>query len=346
MSKKTLFDLSLDISESEYRQINALSYSTLAKFDRDGFSGLSRLFDHVSTPSLTFGSAVDAWITGGEEEFTSRFTVANFNTAADSTVRGIILSLYKEFKDIFPSLSDIPVEIKLKKLNESSFHLNWKDPTRLAKLDLGSDYYDFLSQCEGKTVLSDNEFYSVQNAVEALKTSDATSYYFGDNDDGRDRFYQLKFKTTLNGIEYKCMFDELICCHETKTIQPVDLKTSSHHEYEFYLSFKQWLYSHQSRLYSRILQDIISKDDYFKDFTILPYHFIVVNKFDLNPLVWVFKDSFKRGDLIYGKNKNIIIRDPEDIGAELTYYLQNNVSVPIGIKTNEPNDIIDFLNRI
>ena len=75
---KSLKDISWQVSEEEYRADPALSYSTLAKYEREGFNGLPHLFDKLETPSLTFGSAVDAIITGGRKEFDDKFIVASF----------------------------------------------------------------------------------------------------------------------------------------------------------------------------------------------------------------------------------------------------------------------------
>ena len=66
---KSLYDISWQVSEKEYRADPALSYSTLARYEREGFNNLDKLFDRLETPSLTFGSAVDSIITGGQEEF-------------------------------------------------------------------------------------------------------------------------------------------------------------------------------------------------------------------------------------------------------------------------------------
>ena len=48
---KSLKDLSWQVSEEEYRADPALSYSTLAKYEREGFNNLDRLFDKIDTPS-------------------------------------------------------------------------------------------------------------------------------------------------------------------------------------------------------------------------------------------------------------------------------------------------------
>ena len=45
------------------------------------------------------------------------------------------------------------------------------------------------------------------------------------------------------------MPDLLIVNHENKTILPIDLKTSSHEEWDFPKSFVQWNYQIQARLY-------------------------------------------------------------------------------------------------
>ena len=78
MERKSLYSISWRVDEPTYRADPALSYSTLAKYERSGFNDLEHLFDKLETPSLTFGSAVDSIITGGQEEFDERCMVAEF----------------------------------------------------------------------------------------------------------------------------------------------------------------------------------------------------------------------------------------------------------------------------
>ena len=66
MREKSLKDISWQVPEETYREDPALSYSALATYERGGFNCLESLYDRKETPSLTFGSAVDAIITGGE----------------------------------------------------------------------------------------------------------------------------------------------------------------------------------------------------------------------------------------------------------------------------------------
>lgn len=55
MNRKSLKDISWNVSEETYRADPALSYSTLARYEREGFNNLDKLFDRLETPSLTFG---------------------------------------------------------------------------------------------------------------------------------------------------------------------------------------------------------------------------------------------------------------------------------------------------
>ena len=88
----------------------------------------------------------------------------------------------------------------------------------------------------------------------------------------------------------------------------------------------------------------MDNDDYFKDFKLAEYRFIVVNNIDNPvPLVWNFHQTPDSGLIQVGYKK---MRDPEDIGRELTYYLKENPQVPIGISLTQSNNIEQwFENR-
>ena len=116
------------------------------------------------------------------------------------------------------------------------------------------------------------------------------------------------------------MFDLIIVDHNNKTIRPCDLKTTGKDEHEFCKSFIDWKYYLQATMYTAILQDIISKDEYFKDFTILPYEFIVINKYTQTPLVWIFEDNFHIGDFI--TKDGVECKGWERLLKELNWHLE------------------------
>lgn len=345
MKRKSLEDISWKVTEEVYRKDPSLSYSTLARYEREGFNNLDKLFDRVESPSLTFGSAVDTLITGSEEEFNDKFMVAQLDNTLSDTLITITNRLFDRWKDTYNNIKDIPEDKVIETIQDISWNNHWLPKTRVTKIkgDCAA-YYKLLYLSEGKTILSTYVYQDVINAVDKLKSADSTKFYFEQNnvfDNSIERFYQLKFKATFNNVDYRCMADELLVLHDYKTIIPIDLKTSYKPEWDFYKSFIEWGYMIQSRLYWRIIRDNMDKDPYFKDFKLANYRFIVINKKTLVPLVWEFESTQKIGDII--TKEGLVLRDPFVIGEELKEYLTNKPIVPKGIELIKPNKLEDWI---
>lgn len=349
MNRKSLKDISWDVSEETYRADPALSYSTLARYEREGFNNLDKLFDRIETPSLTFGSAVDSIITGGQEEFDERFMVAEFPSTPDSITK-IVKSLFSQYGDSYRSLITIPDDAIIKETECQSYQMNWKPETRAKVIkEKGADYYNLLFIAGSRTILDTQTYQDVCNAVRALKESKSTQFYFAEDNPFEpdiERLYQLKFKGEFGGITYRNMADLIIVNHKEKQVKPVDLKTSSHTEWDFYKSLVDWRYDIQARLYWAIIRQNMDKDEYFKDFKLLDYDFIVVNKRTLTPLVWNCPFTRAQGTLKFGKNGQIEMRSPFVIGEELNSYLTSRPKVPMGISDTGVNDLREWLNTL
>ena len=336
---KELKDISWQVSESTYRADPALSYSTLAKFEREGFNKLDHLFDHISTQSLLEGSMVDCLITGSQEEFDDLYYVADFPSIGDKE-QLVAKMLYDKYHDSYELFSYIPNDAILSVINEVGWQKNWRDETRVRVLsERVATYYNLIIQADNKTVVDRPTYDKVIKMVQALKTSPVTQGYFADNDPMSPvrRYYQLKFRAKFEGVCYRCMMDLAVVDYEEKKIYPIDLKTSGHREWDFQDSFEQWSYMIQARLYWRILKANMSNDPFFKDFTLEDYRFIVVNKESLTPLVWEFPLTRAKGTLINNKGKEF--RDPFEIGKELQGYLNFRPTVPVGIDKDGINTI-------
>lgn len=345
MERKSLRDISWQVSEPEYRQDPALSYSTLSRYEREGFNNLDKLFERVESPSLVFGSAVDTLITGSEEEFNEQFMVAQLDTPPSDTLVAITKRLFEKWSNAYPNLIDIPNDVIVTTIQDIPWNNHWLPATRAKKIKEDcAAYYKLLYLSEGKTILNTYVYQDVLNTVDKLRSADATRFYFEkDNafDDNIERLYQLKFKATFNGVYYRCMSDLLIVIHDKKLVVPVDLKTSYKPEWDFYKSFTEWRYDIQGRLYWRIIRYNMDQDPYFKDFKLADYRFIVANKKTLTPLVWLFEGTQKIGDII--TKDNILLRDPFTIGEELNGYLIDRPAVPNGIELVKPNKLEDWL---
>lgn len=345
MERKSLKDISWQVTEPEYRQDSALSYSTLARYEREGFNNLDKLFERVESPSLVFGSCVDTLITGSEEEFDQQFMVAQLDNPPSDTLVTITKKLFDTWKDGYTNINDIPDDAIIATIQDIPWNNHWLPKTRAKKIKEDcAAYYKLLYLSEGKTIISSLVYQDVLNTVDKLRAADSTRFYFEkDNafDDNIERLYQLKFKATLDGVEVRCMSDLLVVIHDKKLVVPVDLKTSYKPEWDFYKSFAEWRYDIQARLYWRIIRYNMDRDPYFKDFKLADYRFIVANKKTLTPLVWLFEGTQKEGDMI--TKDNTILRDPITIGKELQGYLTDKPAVPNGIELIKPNRIEDWL---
>ena len=341
--KKSLKDISWQVDEPEYRADNAYSYSIIAKFDREGFEKLDSLFDKVESPSLLFGSCVDTLLTDGQDAFDARFFVADFPEIQD-TVKKIVEELFNSYAETYDDLNNIPDKYIIPMTEVYEYQRNWKPETRAKVIkEKGSEYYNLKYLAGDKTIITSALYGDVLACVEALKTSDATKWYFEDDnpfDDSIERLYQLKFKGEYEGIPLRCMADLIIVRHDTKEIIPCDLKTSYKEEWNFWKSFIEWRYFIQANLYAEIIRQNIIKDEYFKDFKVADYRFIVICNRTRQPLVWEWNKTKTETDFSIN---NITFPNWRGIVKRLDYYLKNRPQVPEDIKTKEPNNIANFI---
>lgn len=244
---KQLSEIAWNVDEPTYRADPALSYSTLSSYERNGrFSSLETLGEQISTPSLIFGSMVDTLITDTEEEFRNRFIVVDDPGISDN-LKEITMRLFSMYGSTRMRFEDISDNILAAVGKECNYYAGDKYANYRVKQikENCKPYYNTLCIAEGKTVVTSEDVEDARRCVSALKTNPYTAFYFTDNDPFNNtiqRFYQLKFKGNHDGVAYRCMADLIVVDNEKKTIQPCDLKTSSHNEWEFPKSFQQWRY--------------------------------------------------------------------------------------------------------
>ena len=344
---KSLYDISWKVNEEEYRSDPAYSYSVIARFNREGFNGLGNLYDKIETPSLLFGSMVDTLLTDGQEEFDRKYEVAELPNISDSLAQ-IAKMLFNTYHESCKSIEQIPDDA-ISKIGEScGYYSNPKYASyRIRKIkEECRDYYSLLFLSKDKTLVSAKDYMSACECVEVLKTHRMTKWYFEPNNPFNpeiERFYQLKFKGEWNRIPLRCMADLLIVDHKEKFIIPCDLKTSGKNEWEFYKSFIDWNYWIQAQLYWYLIRQALDKDELYKNYKLLDYRFIVINKYNKKPLVWIYDDTVGFEDHIYGRNRQYLCRHWSKIVSELHYYSTHNVEYPTNI--SKTNIITEWLNE-
>lgn len=347
MERKSLYDLSWQVSEEEYRADKAYSYSTIAKFNREGFDNLDKLFDKIETPSLLFGSIVDTLLTDGQEEFEKKYEVAEFPNISDNLMQ-VARMLFQSCHELYRSIDLIPDTIISRIGEKCGYYANPKYAQyRVKKIkEECSDYYNLLFLSMDKTLVNMEDYQAAQDCVDKLKNNKITKWYFEPNnpfDSSIERFYQLKFKGEYKNIPLRCMADLIIVDHKNKVIIPCDLKTSFKPEWRFYKSFIEWNYWIQAQLYWYIIRQNLDKDEVYKDYKLLDYRFIVISRNSRKPLVWEYSDTKSVVDCFYGEFCQYKCRNWRKIVTELHYYLTSNCEFPIGIHEN--NDITSWINK-
>lgn len=337
---KELSQIALDITEPQYRAMPELSYSNLSDYETLGFSGLDHLFDKKESPSLLLGSCVDSILTGGEDEFNSLYYVADIPALGDKPLL-IANYLFDTWGGTYSTVESIPATYILEAANTFEYQKRWKDENRIKDItEKCNPYYIAKTNAIGKTVIDSQTFEDVKACVRALRESPATAGYFAENDELSPirRYYQLKFKAIFDGVGYRNMADLLICDYEHKKVFPIDLKTSlGCTEWDFEKNFIRYHYYIQARLYWRLIRANMDADEYFKDFSLENYRFIIVNPKTLTPLVWEFPLTKEMGTLVTEDGHEI--RDPFEVGKELRGYLDCRPPVPNGINKDGINVI-------
>lgn len=104
----------------------------------------------------------------------------------------------------------------------------------------------------------------------------------------------------------------------------------------------------QANQYAAIIKANIEKDDYFKDFRVMDYRFIVVNRKTLTPLVWIWRHTFSdiTVEIPNSKGYPYRLRNFKEIGRELHHYLETQQTVPNDITLTGDNDIAMWINRM
>ena len=208
---KSLKDISLPVTEQQYRQDGAMHYSHIAGFDRGGFHSIKTLFDKKETPSLIFGSLVDCLMTGNPEELEQNYLITDFNFDVSGPLINATKGLFNTYNAAYQTLEDIPDDIVIATLNELDYGKTWYANTRISKLRAaGSEYYKLMFISKDKTIISSSTYAEAMDCVKALHESSVTKHLFAANNPFEpeiERCYQLKFSDTFDGIKYSCMAD-------------------------------------------------------------------------------------------------------------------------------------------
>lgn len=339
----------MNLPESEYHAYPAWSYSLIARYAREGFSSVATIHE-PSKPNaaMEFGSLVDTMITKGKKAFESEYVVMDLSVP-DAEKKALDY-IWSNENGSNARLDEIPEADIMRYCNECGYQSKWGYDARMRHLLPYSGYYDILRT--GKKMISKTDFQSAVDIIKAMRSNEVTKDIFGKTNDDVEFIYQSQFlrKMKLNDgteVDVKIMPDLLIVDHQFMTVRPVDLKTSGEPSYNFWDNFIRMRYDIQASLYSEVLLDIISNDEEYKDYTLLPYYFVDISRTDNVPLVYEYEPLAENqaDGLSYTRyGKEYKHKGWRKLLKEIIDYEQSDAVVPSYVSTSTVNDLLSIIN--
>lgn len=351
----TLLQKALTISEEEYHALPYLSYSCIKRYLDEGIDCIPHLFEPTeSTPSLALGSALDCKITT-PQEWDSKFYIFDASYVATEKTAMVITDIHNALIEhsyrSLPSIladNDSRIQSVIEGIfQKHKFYSNLTLPTIKRKLNTEEceAFWRNYSAAHGRTMLTYYQGETLNNMLLSLHNHPIISkLFFNQTREGIDRYYQLKFTAEINGHIYKVMFDMLVVNHNTKTIYPYDLKTTSLKASEFWKAFVKFRYDIQCRLYTRVLKEVI-KGTTLENYTIRPFTNIVVSSKDLQSRLFVDYHNHEEGEIkvLLKNGVNLVFPDPVEVGEEMYRIMDNELTEPPYISKTEYNDTFKLI---
>lgn len=253
-----------DITKENYRQYDAINFSTLSAIDRDPSLLIK---EQEFTEALRKGDAVDIKMFT-PEEFYDKYIVSTVPQPTGQLLELVNLCFEKGLK--WENEIDIESEANLQIDGKFVFFGSTKNlDKRRANWDtnLFWNYLEFLNNSKEKIIINTDEWGDIVEATEILKTHLFTKDIFNSNEFGYEVISQYPFSFEYQEYKYKGLVDLLKIDHENKTIEIYDLKTTGPGLKSFVSSIFHWKYYLQASLYYHGIQANFPEYDikFFRD---------------------------------------------------------------------------------
>lgn len=341
----SLKNFTSEMSESEYHSNPAWSYSQIARYAREGFSAITNIHNPITaTAAMEFGSLLDAMLTQPDKVNDMYVVLETTPPPAEKAAIDSLITLTS-----FNKFEDIPEQAF--EAATATYQPRWGLDTKIKKLAQYKDYYEI--RRSGKKIVSREDWNDAVEMTYIIHNDVYLKDIFGQGiKNGVEYLYQMKIffnvLVEIDGDEYvvnmKAMPDLVVVNHNDKTIQPIDLKTSSLPAYNFPDSFIKFRYDIQASIYTCALMRLRDVDTSYVDYKILPYLFVDISREDKVPLVFNYDplDGDQILGLSYGEYH---YKHWTELLAEIIKYENESAKVPSYLSLDKPNDIVEILNR-
>lgn len=334
---RRLNEISLPITEEEYRELPNPSYSFLSAIDR---LGPKKALESVDpTVPMIFGTIVDSKMDNSFDE--SKYYVIN-NIQIGEKLQNVVDALFSSLTAPIKTLGAAVGQLKtLLESTHIDYYANkdaqWR-ANKVCKDPVAIAYYNELVKSDGKTIIDDRMIDDANSCQKILETHRFTKEIFNDNHD--DCMYQFKYIYEYKGVKIKVMLDRIIVDYENKVIKPFDLKTGSKSSIDFLSSFYKYRYDFQGFLYLGAVNDLIR--NHFKGYRFEPFRFVYIGRYEKKPLIWEMNfshlDSTRKGFTREGKK----YRGIDEIIKDFIWYKKNNFQVEYPEKVYKNEGVIQI----
>lgn len=323
----------------DYKKIKALNYSTLSALVSNpklAYNIYHKEASDKQSEAFLMGSMIDCLLTT-PDLFDKQYVRYDY-------------SISPGFKSIAEKVIELTItdfgtsieQLVLKARKEVGYDSRKKDETILMDwYKEGNKYYEFLVENTDKTVVTIADYNLAKSIASDCLNNNITREYF--NKEGVDIEFQLPIKWTMAGdswmenrggipdlvvtsIDCKSLLDVVHFDHVNKTIKPIDVKTYDSTNGSFVSNFFKFKYYYQAAFYSYGLKVI------YKDYTILPFEFIALDKSrNLPPLVYRLDTNItnyifegEKNDYRYININNRKIKSLGRLVEEASWHLRTN----------------------
>lgn len=295
-----------------YRDILGINQSRLKLILSDPKSYKNEV--QIESDSLRFGSLVDCLILD-EDKFEEKYLIAK---AKEPTA-----TLLEIFNKTFPDCTESQIEEIVNQQTEDGKYIYWgstkKPELRRANWD-NPEFWDYWKEKEKakQFILVSQENYN--QAIEAK---------FNFRRDGfiakllREKEINTHVVLQFNYEEFNCKseLDIVLIDHKEKTIQEIDLKSSSSNRFGFVSDIKKYRYDFQRAFYNIGMKKYAEELGY----TLLAPSIIYIPSFSNSPCyLFEFEEKYVSG-LNYTDKYGNVIESVDSAFERLTWHLNNDL---------------------
>lgn len=340
---KSLKEYSLNLSEKEYHAYPAWSQSLIARYAREGFGAMANIHEPIApTPSMEFGSLFDSIITRGKKTLEN---YALMETSVPDAERKVLDYLAANWYGL--TFSTLTVDDIAVAASAVGYQSRWSPQTKYDHVSPFAKYYDTVKS--GKKIVSQKDWDDAMEMYKAFRNSPYLKDLFGTkNTKEIEYIYQPQFLVDMNlpsgkTVKVKVMIDLVIVNHKNKTIQLVDLKTSSMPAYDFAENFVKFRYDIEAAVYTDVMEIVKNMDPDYAGYSILPFLFTDISRTDKVPVTYRY-NTREESQACGFSFKEYHYKPYYQLLDEMVAYEEAKAVVPSYIKTEEPNDMLEILN--